>query len=192
MEFRMYVSPEPTGDWRYRLDDFGVVYGPGDWPFYSPEERYVPAVAKDQFGKQYTYNRYEILDHPPLDPVLAIQYRQAVRLNPQPNYCSANQTYARIFPWGDGFSARLEYMGSKQGMGGNVIRFGLKFDFNLEILGVTLGKAHALDQYRDVIDLRAKKIQEFMRAAIAERDSGVKRPTTYHDEYMEQQKVGRL
>lgn len=32
--FDSYGQPPPAGDWEYVLDDFGVSYGPGWWPFY--------------------------------------------------------------------------------------------------------------------------------------------------------------
>jgi hypothetical protein len=37
-EFDMYGIATPTGDWAYAVDDSGVVYGDGPWPFHDDED----------------------------------------------------------------------------------------------------------------------------------------------------------
>ena len=46
LEFYAFGRPEPEGeDWRYVVDDYGILYGPGPWPFYHhPHDG--PANAK--------------------------------------------------------------------------------------------------------------------------------------------------
>ena len=40
-DFRMYVSDEPAEPWGYDVDDYGISYGPGWWPWYrtGPDDK---------------------------------------------------------------------------------------------------------------------------------------------------------
>ncbi|WP_225731074.1 MULTISPECIES: hypothetical protein [unclassified Nocardia] len=43
--FAVRAIPTPPGEWSYILDDFGVVYGSGWWPFHAIRENLVTGVA---------------------------------------------------------------------------------------------------------------------------------------------------
>ena len=70
--FDTLAVPEPAGLWRYGLDDFGILYGPGEWPFYRSDRSRVLApreAASIRIAPDCEYRMWR---------------NQEVRLYPQP------------------------------------------------------------------------------------------------------------
>ena len=79
-DFRMYVSDEPAEPWEYDVDDYGIRYGLGWWPWYR-------TGSDDK------------------KPVSA-----GLRVLPDPTFEAGNQLYVLAWLHGDGCELDLSWM----------------------------------------------------------------------------------
>jgi hypothetical protein len=103
-DFRMYVSDEPAEPWEYDVDDYGISYGLGWWPWYrtGPDDK---------------------------KPVAA-----GLRLLPDPTFEAGNQLYVLAWLHDEGCELDLSWMTRRQGLGGMVRKGWVKLDRELAIV----------------------------------------------------------
>lgn len=168
LKFRSFVSDEPSGDWSYQLDDHGIRYGSGWWPFHHATE------ADTQRNAQF-FEKHGLSGSPE---------HSSVRLLAGSDYCAGNQTYVVVTPISGGACAEIEVMHRRQGLGGMVGETHVTFpaDFSRFEMG------DCADCVRELLLERAEKVRLFLLSAIAERDAGIVAPVTAHERYEAAQK----
>ncbi|MGA2256715.1 MAG: hypothetical protein ABSG53_18865 [Thermoguttaceae bacterium] len=107
-DFRMYVSDEPAEPWGYDVDDYGISYGLGWWPWYRHHGWTRAAPAGLRPG--------------------------SLRLLPDPTYEAGNQLYVLAWLHDDGCGLELSWMTRRQGLGGMVRKGWVKLDRELAIV----------------------------------------------------------
>ena len=103
-DFRMYVCDEPAEPWGYDVDDYGVTYGPGWWPWHhsGPDDK-APGPT-------------------------------SIRLLPDPTFEAGNQLYVLAWPRDNGCELDLSWMTRPQGLGGMVRKGWVNLDRELAIV----------------------------------------------------------
>ncbi|MEU3497557.1 hypothetical protein ABZ747_29205 [Kitasatospora cineracea] len=157
--FDMYGTEPPEGDWPYRLDDFGTVYGPGGWPF---------------------HRRIERTEWHPTNPLITRQVDTGatkparVRLSPDPggSWYGRNH-YVTLGPVGGDVHADLELYVARQGMGAMVRRATLVLDTSSGAVVVPDGCPPSLRQQAEE---RGRRLLAFLADACMERDAGATKP----------------
>lgn len=61
--FEGYAVDIPSGDWSYELDDFGVSYTSGAWPYHRDYVRLAPNVTYRSWANEYV-NVWQDLNNP--------------------------------------------------------------------------------------------------------------------------------
>ncbi|MFE0461851.1 hypothetical protein ACFW1A_21645 [Kitasatospora sp. NPDC058965] len=157
--FDMYGTEPPTGDWPYRLDDFGIAYGPGDWPF---------------------HRRLQRTEWHPANPLITHQVdtgateQARVRLSPDPggSWYGRNH-YVSISPAGEDVHADLTLYIARQGMGAMVRRATLVLTPRSGAVTVPDGCPPPL---RPQAEERGRRLLAFLSEACEERDAGGAEP----------------
>jgi len=150
--------PQATDDrWAYVLDDTGVVYGPGWWPFYadrsSPQARWSTEATPQPCG---------------------------VRLAPDVAFYAWHTEYLSLYPTDepgvvDGACHVVPSDTSRHDAERTAFRLRMDGD------GWTAEPIGSLPHSQDVLAEKTRRAIDFLHAAIAERDRGAKQPTTAAD-----------
>jgi hypothetical protein len=149
--------PQATDDtWTYILDDYGVSYGPGWWPFHA--DRTSPLLRS--------------VDRTPRPC--------GVRLAPNVAFYAWRTEYVSLRPTGtthvvDG--ACFVVLDTAAPHGPQRVHFQLRFvndEWRAERVGPGIDG-------QDILDDKIHRLVGFLRAAITERDAGIDRPATARD-----------
>jgi hypothetical protein len=158
-EFDMYGIELDLGDWAYALDQSGVVYGPGWYPFHRPVTSLEPNPAAP-------------LVHHPVETGRTAQ--TGVRISPDAAHYSWRNEYVALEPFDHRVRARMALFVRRQGMGAMVRRVSIEID--LRNRHVTIPEA-CPEQLRHQADIKGHRILDLLRAARRERRRGVTIPT---------------
>jgi hypothetical protein len=155
LRFEAFACPEPEGDWEYIVDDWGILYGPGRWPFYRI---YNNELRPERNGKK--------------EPT-------SVRLNSDTGYENGVRYVLLFPPQNDGRTEALIHVAVRpQGMGfymaDAVVQFDLAGSFEID---------RCPDIARPQVEDRARKILTFLAKATAERDKRKRKPETAYDNW---------
>jgi hypothetical protein len=162
-EFRAYVSQEPADPWQYAVDDFGITYGPGSWPWYRFQQG-----TKENGWKNH------------VSP-------GSIRLAPDDTYEAGDQRYVLVWPNEDeSITLDLAWMTRPQGLGGVVRSGSVDLDAQLQIKDLPSDLPPDVHQE---IESRVEKFRQLLKQARAERDSGIKQPATMYDKWLDEQAV---
>jgi len=155
-EFDMYGVPEPVEPWGYNLDDYGIIYGPGDWPFWEitggNSVPGLPATKKKS------------------------EPRQSIRLAPDTAFQSWRQAYMLAGCEKDGFSLSFGWAIRPQGLGRHVAHVNVRLSGSCRIRNEREFKGDALKQVR----ARVAKFKAFLEQHREARDRGEQQPVTAH------------
>ena len=121
-EFRGFVSKEPVEPWGYDVDDHGITYGPGWWPWYRHYEwsRLAPAGIRPA----------------------------SLRLSPDDTYEAGDQRYVLTWPNDNGCELDLSWMTRRQGLGGMVRKGFVRLDRDLRIVSSVPADAREIIEAR--------------------------------------------
>ncbi len=155
-EFDMYGVPEPAEPWAYDLDDYGILYGPGDWPFY----RFIG----------------ETPGRPPTPRSIS---DASICLSPDSAFQSWRQARMSAYRTAEGFDLSFGWAIRPQGMGQYIACVNVRLDDSFKILNRFNFKGGALKQVR----MRVEKFKAFLEKHRAARDGGEERPETAHENY---------
>jgi hypothetical protein len=158
-EFDMYGVPEPAEPWGYNLDDTGIHYGPGDWPFWQVTGgNIVPGLPTTPESREP---------------------RDSLRLAPDTVFQSWRQAYVLVYREPKGLSLSFGWAIRPQGMGQHVAYVNVKLDDDCRIRNRRDFTGDALKQVR----ARVEKFKAFLQQHRESRDRGEKRPVTAHELY---------
>ncbi len=158
-EFDMYGVPEPAEPWGYNLDDYGIIYGPGDWPFWEiTGGNSVPGLPVDEKKSEP---------------------RRSIRLAPDTVFQSWRQAYMLAYREKDGYSLSFGWAIRPQGMGQHVAHVNVRLSDSCRIRNEREFKGDALKQVR----ARVAKFKTFLEKHREARNRGDDRPTTAHELY---------
>lgn len=163
VKFDGFAIPEPVGEWEYNLDDYGVVYGPGIWPFYSK----VSDVFKKNFGQN--------------EP-------RSIRLAPDHDYSAARNLYVMMWPISELAQADISVYVKPQGLGGYVGNAAVHF--NLKENNFTVKLCPTI--IREQVEEKATKILRFLAVCRQERDTGRLAPKNAHEKWEEKNRKEKL
>ena len=143
--------------WTYLLDDTGIVYGPGWWPFYG--ERRWPSTGGASGTATPSYG---------------------IRLAPDVAFYAWHTEYLALYPTDEpGIVHGACYITPRDGSRHHA----KQVIFQLRMRGDqwTADPIGEQTHDADVLTEKTRRAIEFLQAAIAERDSGATRPTTAAD-----------
>lgn len=164
-QFDGFAVPEPKGDWKYELDDSGITYGKGLWPFYLTREGRI--------------------------------FHASVRLAPDSEYQAWRNQYVMLMPlW-----AEEEHYGKAP-----KVHVSIGVYTRPEGLGGWVSKVQAIIHIKKLrwqwtqplsatiarqAKLKRRKVLQFIRRSLRERDEGRKAPLTAHERYTAAQAASR-
>lgn len=153
--FYSYPSPEPHVPWEYIVDDYGVGYREGEWPF--------GRMTESRWTRQPC----------------------SIRLAPDHEYRAAGQTYVRVSPTRSGRHAiaYMNLTVRSQGMGAIVVACRAEIDlsdFTVTLDGVQDGWP---DTVKAQADQKTQKVVSLIRAQVARRDAGKRKVSTAHEKH---------
>lgn len=162
VEFDGYAIAPPPGDWGYELDDHGISYGPGWWPFHSEQPRHPGRPARSlRLAPDVAYLAWRNL-YALIDPVTS----------PRNPHVTAYVTL---------FLGRRDGRRGPTGGGGHVIR---SVRMLLDLRTHTVTPPSGLPPSLNAQALSyGERILRFLIAARAERRRGTTRPTTAYERY---------
>jgi hypothetical protein len=189
-KFYMHPVKPPEGDWSYIVDDFGIAYRLGYWPFRSAneaEDRESVAAHKRQglkHGEDWT-------------PGEGCGWRP-VRLSPDSEYCAAGQNYVMLWPdmredWKA--NADLHLYVRPQGLGAITLECSLVIDLRdmtgtvttWPIGGSPIGPDGFSEDFPGALKGQAgekrDKILAFLAEHMAARQDGKRKIETAHDRW---------
>lgn len=153
-EWDMYGLELDLGVWNYQLDQGGVVYGPGRYPFHQP----------DTFRE--TDPSFPVLTH---EVPTGCTRPASVRLSPDvANYAWRNE-YVTVEPFGDLALLRTRLFAGRVGHQIMVRSIAIELDLATERIAVPAGCPDTLVEQATV---KAQRVLALLRAARDERDSG--------------------
>lgn len=155
-EFYMYPSAAPAGDWGYIVDDSGIGYRDGYWPFGRLEE---PRKSRRA---------------------------TSLRLAPDDRYCAAGQNYVFIRPdrraeWRA--TADLNLTVRSQGLGAIVVRCSVEMDlrdFTFSLSRIGDEWPHDL---KEQAEDKATRLVEFVRSHVTWRNAGKRTVESAHERW---------
>ncbi|MFD0261951.1 hypothetical protein ACFVH7_27215 [Kitasatospora indigofera] len=153
-EFDMYGIELPLGDWSYRVDQPGTVYGAGPYPFHEPLQR---------------------TEWHPASPLIPFQVDTgttrptAVRVSPDVEFRSWRNEYVSLRPAGDVVHAQLKLFVARQGMGATTRRVTLAIDPGAGTVTVPDACPARL---RDQAEVKGRRLLALLLEARSERDAG--------------------
>src|SRR5712691_8380723 len=169
----MYPAKPPEGEWSYIVDDFGIAYRRGFWPFRrgtaSEERREVAEFARKEarLGREWKLGE-------------ACGWTSG-RLAPDTEYCAAVQNYVLVFPdtrvaWKA--EAGLHLYVRKQGLGAITVKCEAEID--LRDFSVTLSRIRDdwPGELKAQAEEKAAKVAAMLREHVARCDAGRRRVET--------------
>lgn len=167
IEFYMYPSAPPAGEWAYQLDEWGVTYKRGQsWPFRQATDRDLLAAMKRK--------------HFPA-PAAGCGV-SAIRLSPDTEYRSWGNEYVSVSPsWTAPEIAEtwLTLHVAPHGMGADVTRCKV----TLDLTAGTFTVGECMPEVKEQAEVKAARLIAFFRAAQADAEAGKRKPVTAHERY---------
>lgn len=158
-EFDMYGLELDLGGWAYVLDQPGVVYGSGWYPFRRPVSILEPHPAAP-----LTYHTV----------ATGRTAQTGVRISPDVVHYSWRNEYVRLEPFDHRIQARMALFVRRQGMGAMVRRVSIEIDLRTKIVTVPGACPAAL---RRQADIKGRRVLDLLSAARRERRRGARTPT---------------
>ncbi|TKG62377.1 MULTISPECIES: hypothetical protein [Pseudonocardiaceae] len=171
-EFDMYGLELELGTWSYILDDFGIVYGPGWYPFHRALTR------SEQNPSAPLLNRAV--------PVGTTK-PTGVRLSPNVAEYSWRNEYVLLAPIDHRVQARTRLFVRKQGLGAMVRRITIEVDLRAELVTIPDQCPAAL---REQAEVKGQRVLDLLQAARRERRRRAKTPTAVLGPWVQDQSAG--
>jgi len=157
-EFYSFGHELDLGDWAYILDDVGIVYGPGWYPFHRMPERADTQATGSHAGRA--------AQAAPTTPT-------GVRISPDLEPRAWGNEYVLLEPYDHRVQARMTLFVARRGMGVTVRRLSLKID--LRQRQVSLPDA-CPDALRSQAETKGGRVLDLLIAARRERRRGATAP----------------
>jgi hypothetical protein len=154
--FDGWGQPTPPGDWNYDLDDYGIHYGPGWWPFYT---------TRHPYGEPETTG-----------PI-------SVRISPDTEFRSWRNEYVQLTPdkrEPAKVTGRLRLFVRRRGGGVICVNTALIVDMRAKTVHVAVD---CPDTLRGQAETKGDRILQFLLHHRARRRAGDTRPVTAHDKW---------
>lgn len=158
-EFDMYGLELPLDDWAYTLDEPGIVYGPGWYPFHRPTSRSEQNPAA-----------------PLLNHTVATGKTEPARVRISPNVAnySWRNEYVRLVPIDHRVQARITLFVRRQGLGAMVRRITIEVDLRAGLVTIP---ERCPEPLRNQAEVKGQRVLDLLTTARRERRRRAKTPT---------------
>lgn len=158
-EFDMYGLELPLDNWAYVLDEPGIVYGPGWYPFHRTLSRSEQNPTAPLLNRAVPIGKTE---------------PTGVRISPNAANYSWRNEYVRLVPIDHRVRARMALFVRKQGLGAMVRRITVEVDLRADLVTVP---QECPDPLRKQADIKGQRVLNLLTAARRERRRRAKTPT---------------